>query len=226
MPKIYRISRAALRVFYKVRHHRGHGIHSPFVYALITKVIEEKRPYYFYSDLKVILEENKQIHEKVTKYNLLSFRLVNYFNPSTIIEIGSGEGLNALCLTAPSGKIECTVIEASENKSKKAELLFKNRNQKIKQLRSLESINEIYDCIYLNMNNSTVSSQWIEHNLLKLVGEQSFIIIKGIRTKKRNHLLWNKLKDSDKVTVSLDLYNMGVLFFDPKLYKRNYKISF
>lgn len=225
MPKIYRISKAALRVFYKVRHHRGHGIHSPFVFALITKVVEEKLPYYFYKDLEEILD-NKQINKKATKYDLLSFRLVNYFNPATILEVGSGEGLNTLCLTSPSKKIRCKCFDVSRDKQEKEQLLYEVFNRNIEQVASLENIRETQDCIYLNLNHSHSVFEWIENNILSLVETQSFIIIKGIRTNKRNHLLWNKLKDSDKVTVSLDLYNLGILFFDPKLYKRNYRISF
>lgn len=225
MPKVYRISKAALRVFYKIRHHRGHGIHSPFIFALITKVIEEKLPYYFYKDLQELLY-NKQIDRKPTKYDLLSFRLVNYFNPTTILEIGSGDGLNTLCLTSPSKKIRCKCFEVSRDKQEKAKQLYEGFNRSIEPITSLKDIIEIQDCIYLNLNNSSSFFEWIENNVLNLIETRSFIIIKGIRTNKRNHLLWNKLKDSDKVTVSLDLYNLGILFFNPKLYKRNYKISF
>ena len=80
MPKVYRISRSGVRLYYKTRHHRGHGIHSPFVFSLITKVIEEKKPYYKYKDIASLLAKHPEIKQNPNKYNLLSFRLVSYFN--------------------------------------------------------------------------------------------------------------------------------------------------
>lgn len=227
MPKIYRLSRTGLRLFYKVRHHRGHGIHSPFVFSLITKVIEEKRPYYLYKDIQNILDDSPEITKKVTKYNLLNFRIVNYFNAKNIIELGSGYGLNTLFLTAPLSSSKCIVVEKSARKKIIAENLYKKWNRNIIVHENLVSdIKEKQDCIYINLNYYEASYEEFISQLLPLVSENSFIIIKGIRTKKHHQTLWRKLKILKEVTVLLDLYNMGILFFNTKYHKRNYRISF
>ncbi len=227
MPKIYRLSRTGLRLFYKVRHHRGHGIHSPFVFGLITKVIEEKRPYYLYQDIQNILDDSPEITKKVTKYSLLNFRIINYFNAKNIIELGSGYGLNTLFLTAPLSGSKCIVVEKSARRKIIAENLYKKWNRNIIVHENLVSdIKEKQDCIYINLNYYEASYEEFISQLLPLVSENSFIIIKGIRTKKHHQTLWRKLKILKEVTVSLDLYNMGILFFNTKYHKRNYRISF
>lgn len=227
MPKIYRISRSGIRLFYKIRHHRGHGIHSPFVFNLITKVIEEKKPYYKYQDIKKHLTEFAEITEKTDKYNLLSFRLVGYFDAESILELGSGTGLNTLYLTAPSSKVKCICFEQSEQKRGIARKLYKNWDRDISFCEKglFEAMGK-QDCIYLDLTRYNADYEFVEKKLIPLVNEDSFVIVKGIRTNKAHQLLWRKLKLISGVTVSLDLYHMGILFFNPKLHKRNYRISF
>lgn len=226
MPKIYRISRSGLRLFYKIRHHRGHGIHSPFVFRLITRVIEEKYPYYAYEHIYDTVHEISSIHKKPDKYNYLSFRLANYFNANKILELGSGEGINTLCLTAPSSKSDCICVEPSSEKRKKAKQLYASWNRKVTLYNEYFCIREKMDCISIDLYNFNTDLGWIEEHILPLTDENSFIIIKGIRTKRKTQMLWKQLIALDKVTISLDLYNEGIIFFKPKLHKRNYTISF
>jgi len=227
MPKIYRISRSGLRLFYKIRHHKGHGIHSPFVFRLISRVIEEKGLYYAYENIYQAIHDNHEIHKKTDKYDLLSFRLVNYFNAKKILELGSGEGINTLCLTASNSQIECVCFESSPEKSQKALSLYQNWNRNITLFTSTcPTIKEKQDCISINLNNFHATYEWVIENLFPHIDDHTFIIIKGIRTKRKYQMLWKQLISSDKVTVSLDLYNEGILFFNSKLHKRNYAISF
>lgn len=227
MAKVYRISRTGLRLFYKIRHHRGHGIHSPFVFRLINRVIEEKNPYYAYESIYRAIRSNTNVHKKVDKYNLLSFRLVNYFNARNILELGASEGINTLCLTASNSNIECISVETSPQKSEKALSLYKNWDRKINFFTDENfPLKENLDCVFINLNSFQTTDKWVANNLFNRMHNDSFIIIRGIRTKRKYQMLWKQLILSDKVTVSLDLYNEGILFFNPKLNKRNYAISF
>lgn len=226
MPKIYRISRSGLRLFYKIRHHRGHGIHSPFVFRLVTRVIEEKNPYYAYGDISNIIHNTPDIYKKPDKYNHLSFRLINYFNAKKILELGSGEGINSLFLSASSIKAECVCVELSADKRQKAKTLYENWDRKIILQNEYIPLTQKQDCIFINLYNFNTDFKWINEHITPLTDENSFIIIKGIRTKRKSQALWKQLIAMERVTLSLDLYNEGIIFFKPKLHKRNYAISF
>lgn len=110
------------------RHRHGFGIHSPYVYYLMTNVIEEELPYYKYSLIEkvrnVLLKTDekigvfmpngekklKKIEDVVSqwsigpKYGQLLFRLVNYSKAKTIIEYGSTSEITTMYLAAPDSK--------------------------------------------------------------------------------------------------------------------------
>lgn len=224
---VYRRSKIATRLLYKVRHHKGHGVHSPFVFDLINNVIEEKRSYYSYQEIQSFLDQNHPKKLSLKKEDLLSFRLVNYFGAHKILEIGAGNGVNTLCLAAPSSKIECLSIEADDTKRNNLGEIYKLFENRITLAKSFSDIpDQEFDCIYLDLNNYNDLS---EEQLMALVTnchEKSFIVIKGIRRNKKQNQLWKCLKSNERRTAELDLFNTGILFFDKQLYRWKYQISF
>lgn len=228
MARIYRLSRTGLKLLYKIRYHKGHGIHSPFVYDLVRKVIEEKAPYYAYEDIKLILDACSKTNLYPQKYNLLSFRLVNYFNAKRILEIGSGYGVNTLYLTAPASDIICNSIETSAKKIRIARELYKNCNRNITLFtdNKIPNFSEAQDCIFLDLNDYNKFPIDIAEYISNLCHENTFIIVKGIRTNKQQKMLWRSITNIEGRTAVLDLFNIGIMFFNKKLYKWNYKISF
>lgn len=228
MGRIYRLPRKGIHFIQKIRRHRGHGIHSPFVFNLINDVIEEKTSYYAYLDIKEYLLSCQNVLLKVDKLNKLSFKLVNYFKAKRILEIGAGEGINTLFLTAASRYTSCHAIEMNDDKFEMAQKLYASGWER--QLSLSKSFPALsggrLDCVYINLNNFEGLADAHIDQINKAIHQQSFIITEGIRTNRRNKLLWNRIKDMDNRTVALDLFNVGIIFFDPKLYRWEYKISF
>jgi hypothetical protein len=227
MPRIYKFTRTGLKLLYKIRHHRGHGIHSPFVFNLITKVVEEKAPYHVYEDIRYALESAHIKKTSLSKENKLYFRLVNYFSTQHILEIGSGYGITTLFLTAPSNNIVCTCLEPSAKKYNEAKKLYAiwDKNIRLYPGEKLVIPDHKPDCIFINLNRFPLSDNIIQY-LSDISYEKTFIIVKGIRTKKRNQALWKRIINMDSRTVVLDLFNIGIVFFDKTLYRWEYKISF
>lgn len=50
------------------------------------------------------------------------------------------------------------------------------------------------------------------------------VIIEGIHRDGETRRLWREVIASEKVGVSFDLYDCGIVFFDTKMHKRNYKV--
>lgn len=227
MPKIFRLSKAGVRLLFKVRHHKGHGIHSPFVFSFITRVIEEKTPYHAYEDVRNHMKDFPALSFQENKTHRLLFKIVNYFNLKQILELGGGIGVHTLYMTATASDIECLSVELTPSKYNQAQMLYNEWDRNIIQSEEpFPSINGKKDCIFVNLKNYNVSHNELVIYLLSLVHKDSVIIIDGIRTNRKLQTLWKMLVQQNDVIVSLDLFHLGILFFDKKYYKRNYKLSF
>lgn len=105
----------------RMRQAWGFGIHSPFAFRLITKVIREKARYYAYDDIEAICHEHvddslshrqKHLRKRIsTSRGRLFFRLTNFFRPDNILEIGTSWGISTLYLRLAGRQSEITVVE-------------------------------------------------------------------------------------------------------------------
>lgn len=227
MAKIFPLTKAGTRLLYKVRHHRGHGIHSPFVFSFITKVIEEKSEYNAYDDVRAYLKSCPNVSFSENKTHRLLFKIVNYFKLKSILELGGGEGITTLYLTVASSDIECVSLQQGVDRYDNAQFIYGGWNRNVLQSKDdISTIEEKKDCIFVSLKNYIFSQNEFVLDLLRLVHQDSVIIIDGIRTNRKRQALWKMLIQQNEVVVSLDLFHVGILFFDKKYYKRNFKLSF
>jgi predicted O-methyltransferase YrrM len=121
---------------------KGHGIHSPFVYDLITSVFNDKRSYYAYEKIenvkKLLLQDSRTIGQddpgagsrrmngtskiisdiavssvSTQKFGRLLFRMANHYSAGTIIELGSSLGISAAYLASADRVKRVITIEGS-----------------------------------------------------------------------------------------------------------------
>ena len=59
--------------------------------------------------------------------------------------------------------------------------------------------------------------------LLPLCNQQSVVVVENIW---RNKTRWQQIARDDRTGTTFDLYYCGIVFFDTKRYKHNYKINF
>lgn len=85
---------------------RGFGIHSPFAYSFVTRVLGERLQYYPYHDIalrrNMAMNLASQIagHRRViSKKNArLVFRVACYFNPDAVLQIGTTYGVSTTAI--------------------------------------------------------------------------------------------------------------------------------
>ncbi len=122
---------------------RGHGVHSPFVYELVSEIFNDNRDYYAYKlieKVKAILlldermlqvndpgagsrEKKDNSDKKISdiagasvsdqKFGRLLFRLANFYRAGTIIEMGTSLGISTSYLASADTNSRVITIEGS-----------------------------------------------------------------------------------------------------------------
>ena len=203
------------RLLLRKKQSKGHGIHSPFAFDIITNVLNSPYSYYAFTDIPESFPYSKGESKKIKKFNHLSFRLVNHFKATNILEINPGNGFNTLYIKSPSSKINYKSISGKGSLVNAAE-----ENTAEDRESDVSATKQKYDAIFININedeSSIPSIKW----LLDISHVNTFWVINPINTKHSKqfcHLIVNH----DSVTISFDTNNTLVVFLRKSYHKHHY----
>jgi hypothetical protein len=190
----------ALRFLYRYLFCRkGHGVHSPFVYDLITNVIEEAHPYYCYEPLKrkyFALRKHNGKYLSRKEYELL-FRIANRFKPAKSLVIAEDSGLSALYVTAFSRDAVCVCPDSAVPRNEGCE----KYDLIVCRCPTRDTVRKLFDC----------------------ASYETVMIVSGIGNAGVEKKLWRYICEHPKVSVTIDLHNIKLIFFNPKLHRKTYK---
>jgi len=246
--------RTIRRIIYlkKARHRRGHGIHSPFLFHLITEVVENRRrlPEYkifkglknnvldlldgfsepsltnLYHQLNVPFSNPHRLYRKVEmsqRYGKVVFRLIREFKPATVINYGPTFGANLAIIAMANN--DSQVYQLINDVS--CELISNNllKDSAISNVHFFLE-NEVptvnHEFVIINYPGNPVVSQNMVQKCLQLHGDDDVLIIRGIHENKEMEGIWREMIASESVRVSLDLFEIGIALFRKGLQKENF----
>lgn len=194
----------------RFRHRCGYGVHSPFAFNLITQVIYESTPYYKYKDLaaeqkKLAPQKDKFWKYESKKVKQLLFRLVNYTQPDTIVDAGM---LAASSLYLKAGRESADYTSASDLSE-----LFLEAGVPV-------------DFLYLHKFRQPEFVQEVFRICAARTTGKSIFVIEGIRYTSQMKTLWKSMQSDERVGITFDLYDLGILFFDKTKIKQDYIVNF
>jgi predicted O-methyltransferase YrrM len=228
---------APIKLYRKLRYRKGFGVHSPFTYSLITKVIEEKTPYYIFDEIEQFrknLSLRKETQHK--NYGALLFRIVIFFKCRTVLQIRTYTGVMSLYLSLASRK-NCNCYALEENPDLLGAVKIFAEQQHLDNLhfmegdctenmKKLKTFIPSFDLIFINqLGNPEKTFETFELSRC-FIGEKSILIIDGISKNKAMKKLWKTIKNDPGTRVTIDLFALGIIFFDKKLHKQHYKNYF
>lgn len=194
----------------RFRHRCGYGVHSPSDFFLITSIIYEKHHYYAYRALKKRGFSTFLPHYR-RKVNRLLFRLVNYFRPKTLIEVGIGNGSSIGYMRAA-----CHTMDSFTMKGRDKDKTLQQLKEKLSAVQTLDCLHIAHTPYY-----KEVFAQAIPH-----VGSHSWFIIGGIHDSEEKREWWKQIVASEDTGITFDLYDIGLVFFDKTRYKQHYIVNF
>lgn len=171
------------------------------------------------------------------KYGQLLFRLTRWFQPKHVLELGTSLGIGTSYLTLGCGSdAHIWSLEGGQSLAEKAKLNFKNLgiDHKIQVVtgaidQNLESVLEqmkVLDFAYLDANHKLNPTLQYFEKCLPYIHENSVLVFDDINWSREMQAAWNIIIKDPRVTVSLDLYRFGVVFFKKSQVKEHFKLRF
>jgi predicted O-methyltransferase YrrM len=239
-------------------------VHSPFVFELTTTVIYNKVKFYNFQKIEELrgkllqssreinlidlgagsaksLKNKRKVSEialhsaKSPKHAQLLFRLANYFQPKSILELGTSLGISTAYLASVNSESKVYTIEGSPEIAKIAKTNFQEL-----ELNNIESITGNFDTqlpellkrldhldfVFFDGNHRKEPTLRYFNECLKKAGEMSVFIFDDIYWSKEMTEAWEEIKKNEKVTVSIDLFFIGIIFFRKEQAKQHFVIKF
>ena len=177
--------------------------------------------------IKVSVHASNSLKKKYE--NELLFRLLNHLKPSSLLELGTSFGVSSLYLRGACPKAFITTIEgeASIYQIAKEQLEKYDIDTRLADLDAeLENIlsNTQYDCILFDANHTFEATLKYFQIAMKHITNDSFFIIDDIYWSQEMTKSWHEIKKHKDVTVSLDLFHFGVVFFRKEQQKEHFTL--
>ncbi|OUR95537.1 methyltransferase [Flavobacteriales bacterium 34_180_T64] len=237
-----------------------HGIHSPFIYQLVTKCFYDRSKYTQYADIKayrksLIRNKNKiiindlgsgskvfsskersinriaKISGSSYKRAKLIYRLAHYFKPSSILELGTSLGIATHAMSKGNSKADVTTIEGASNCAEFARLQLKTFN--INNVNVIvgdfaNTINDLkqshWDFVFFDGHHSKTATLNNFEALLSTAHNETLFIFDDIHWSKDMSEAWEIIKQHPKVTVTIDTFYWGFVFFRKEQVKEHFNI--
>jgi len=169
------------------------------------------------------------------KKGALLFRLTNYFKPRNILQVGSSMGLSTLYLSSYSTGLNCISIEPLRELASISQWVYQEAARTTVNLHIGDAREQLPGClqkiktldfVFFNNQNEQIDTLWLFNACIPYSNEHTLFVIDGISKNKRMRMVWNEIIQHPEVTVTVDLYTLGLVFLNKKLHKRNYKSYF
>lgn len=162
-------------------------------------------------------------------------RIVKFYKVSQVIELGSSLGITTAYIARSTPNVKVKTIEGSE-----AILNISRKIWSRLKIKNIESFNGEFDSVLPKLlplenekilffidGNHRMSSTLNYFNMIKQEGNKdSIFIFDDIHWSEGMEKAWDTIKNDKKVTLSIDLFELGIVFINPRLKKEHFSIRY
>jgi predicted O-methyltransferase YrrM len=261
----FTLAKKYLRYYLSASNGKGHGVHSPFVFNFIKFVLRDTRPYYCYGPVEhlrrallknntvievqdfgagsSVIKSNQRVVKAIAKSSLkpkkfaqLLFRMVNYFQPQNVVELGTSMGITTAYLASGNSNAPVYTCEGAKNIAAIAQENFNQiglKNTILLQgdfaktlpvlLQSLPAI----DFAFIDGNHRKAPTLEYFEQLLEKTHAGSILVFDDIHWSSEMEAAWEIIRQHPAITLSIDLFFIGIVFFDTSFkVKQHFSIRF
>lgn len=234
---------------------QGHGVHSPFAYRLCEDVFYNASSFYHFAPLenirKLLLHDKTTLStedygagSRVFKgrqrrikdiaahgisrplQSQVLYKLLNFLNCNTCVELGTSLGLNTLYLASVNRGKPVVSIEGSPGLHAFATELVARQGFSNVQLvcgRFSEELGAVLKTnaapyfVYVDGEHTYEATIRHFYTILMYADAESVIVFDDIYWSEGMTLAWEEIKKHQRVKMSIDLFYMGIIFFKDEI---------
>ena len=252
-------------VQFLLRSGNAHGLHSPFVFALYNDIIQHDGSYAAFAPIearrKALLQRSDSITvcdfgagsrtgagqqrrvrdiartaAKPRKFGQLLFRLVNHFQPRTILELGTSLGLTTAYLAAADSRAQVITFEGCPQTATIAQQTFEElglRNITLVEgnldetlTPAIEKLGHAVDFAFFDGNHRYEPTVRYFEQLLPYRTDQSVFVLDDIHWSEEMTRAWETIKAHPEVMLTIDLFFVGLVLFRKNQPKQHFRLRF
>lgn len=240
-------------------------MHSPFVFDFIRNVLINKTQYAAYITVESLRNDLLQNHEEIEvedfgagsamdktgkrriasiakhaakpkKFGQLLYRVVQYYKPSTILELGTSLGITTCYLSLANTEATVVTMEGAPVVASLAKKNFEKLH--LDNVKIIEGnfddtlagvVNDVptLDFVFLDGNHRMQPTVRYFNEVLTRINSDSIIVVDDIHWSTDMENAWQVIKDHPSVQCSIDLFFIGIVFFRNEFHeKQHFTIRF
>ena len=170
---------------------------------------------------------------KPAKTAQLLYRFVHHFKPKQMVELGTCLGVTSAYLAKGNSKSQLTTLEGATEIAKVANINFTKLNIENVELvvgnfdqtfqKTLENLKAI-DFVFFDGNHRKEPTLRYFKQALQFANEHSIFVFDDIYWSKEMTQTWKVIQSHPSVTVTIDCYAMGFVFFKTDQAKEHFTV--
>lgn len=247
----WQLAKKFIHYYFTASNGKGHGVHSPFVFDFIIHVLNDNKPHEAYRRVEALrsqLLNNETLltvedfgagsaisntrqrsiasiarnAAKSKKLGQLLHRIVRYYKPATILELGTSLGISSTYMTLGNPTARVITGEGSGAIATQAKVNFQELGlERIElvpgnfdetlpgMLQQLQTV----ELAFLDGNHRLEPTMRYFAQLVPYLTEYSIVIVDDIHWSEGMEQAWEQIKDNPAVTLTIDLFFIGLVFF-------------
>lgn len=241
-----------------------HGVHSPFIFDLVEQVLRPTAPVpggEAIEKLRDDLFESEQVIRvndlgagsrvldlpirpvrdiartslKPAKQARMLYRLAQWCDPATIVELGTSFGLTTLYLARGAEEARVITVEGCPQihriarhhfellRQTNIEAVLGSFNNTLPQLlKTLERV----DMAFIDGHHAEEPTVELFTRLAERAHNNSVFVLDDIHWSTGMERAWERVKQHERVTVTVDLYDLGLVFFRQEQAPQHFRLRY
>ncbi len=215
---------------YLLKRKSEYGIHSPFVFEFMRKVLNDSgsnRDYDTIYRIGRLLGKKKYINYNLRKQSRLLYRMIRYFEPDSAVSFGSLTALNTAALALGHLQTKVYLEESQDFLETLNSMGIVNVNLIQPEEFDSEHFRRLNTGFVFFGRDSFEDDTWdYLVDCLNYKTVDSVFVFEGIHHNRDMEDAWEEIKANEDVSITIDLYCIGLVFFREGIEKQDFVLKY